>query len=195
MPLPWVQLFDLAVAVSDIVRGRRAGTRDVTVRRKRGASRFLEGSLAGLAAGTLKEVFARDREREERIRARVEEERRRAERARQVEAVQRQGDRELGRLRLVASLAMLGWLATVLLAVSLPGAASGIAPRIFLTVGWLLQVWALVSALLAQSNLSDGLARYTDPDRRPPDSGVNGAIAPWILVASMVFIVIAALLR
>ncbi len=194
MPMPWLQLFDLVVNFTDIVRMRGTRGRDLSGRRKGRSGRLLEGRLAGLVAGAMGDVFARDRAREERIRARIEEERRERERARQVEQVQRQGDREIGRLRLVASLAVLSWIATVLLAVGLAGAGTGIAPRIFLGFGGVLQLWALVSALVAQSSLSTALARYTDPDRHAPDSGVNGAMAPWLLVASLAFIGVAALL-
>jgi hypothetical protein len=194
MPMPWLQLFDLLVNLTDILRMRGSRSRGLSERRKGRPRRLLEGRLAGLVAGAMDEVFARDRAREERIRARIQEERRERERARQVERVQRQGDREVGRLRLIAGLAVLSWIATVLLAVAQASTGTGVAPRIFLGFGGLLQLWALVSSLVAQSGLSAALARYTDPDRHAPDAGVNAVMAPWLLVASLAFIGVAALL-
>ena len=69
-----------------------------------------------MVVAALKEAFDRDHARLELERGQLEEERRRAAAALQAELRRQAIDRELGRLRLLAGAAMVGWIASVAIA-------------------------------------------------------------------------------
>src|SRR5215468_1472760 len=116
MPLPWLQIIDTAIGLTDLLRSRRMrtaadqqlGQPDLEVAaRVPGA---LEARLAGVMVAALKEVFDRDTKRLELEREQAAIERERAERALRLELRRQAGDREIGRLRLLAGVASACWL-------------------------------------------------------------------------------------
>jgi hypothetical protein len=142
----------------------------------------LEARLAGVVVAALKEAFDRDTHRLQLERDQLEAERERAERALRLELIRQAGDREIGRLRLLAGLAAASWLGTLLFAARL--AAGTVWPRVSLGIGWLLLLAALGAAFSAQSSFSRALARIGD-SRDLPSPGFAGAVAPWLIVAGL----------
>src|SRR4051794_20825848 len=110
MPLPWLNLFDIALDLTNLAIGKASRNKAVATELPATASRTsgpLETHLAGVVVAALKEVFDRDsnrleleREQMERERERAERERERAERALKLEWLRQAGEREIGRLRL-----------------------------------------------------------------------------------------------
>jgi len=155
----------------------------------------IEARLAGVVVAALKEAFDRDHQRIQLEREQREAERQRAERLLRLELVRQAGDRELAQLRLIAAIAVVSWLATVLFA----GVASdpGVVPRVLLGVGWLLLLAALTTAFTAQSAVAAALARATERDGHPslPSGGGAGLAAPWLLIGGLAVIALGVLLR
>src|SRR5205807_9360025 len=140
----------------------------------------LETRLAGVVVAALREAFDRDTRRLELEREQIAAERERAERALRLELQRQAIDREVGRLRLVAGVAVASWLGTLFFAARLTAAGAG--ARIALGVGWALLLGALAAAFAGQS----GIAATVDR----PDTGIvrgrslpAAAIAPWLIVA------------
>src|SRR5687767_15074733 len=86
----------------------------------------IEARLTGVVVAALKEAFDRDHARLELERAQLEEQRRRAEDALRAELRRQAADREVGRLRLLAGTALVGWIASVVMLIARLGAASTI---------------------------------------------------------------------
>ena len=84
----------------------------------------LEARLAGVVVAALKEAFDRDTRRLELEREQLEAERERAERALRLELQRQAGDREIGRLRLLAGVAVASWLGTLFFSARLLGGRS-----------------------------------------------------------------------
>ena len=114
MAFPWLRLLDAALGMTDIARRVRAG-RDAPAQQQLapGTGGPLEARLAGVVVAALKEAFDRDTRRLELERDQIEAERRRAEQALRLELRRQAGEREIGRLRLVAAIAVVSWLATL----------------------------------------------------------------------------------
>ena len=68
-----------------------------------------------MVVSALKEAFDRDHQRLELERQRLEEERERAERLLRLEWLRQAGEREIARLRVLAGVALAGWLGTLFL--------------------------------------------------------------------------------
>jgi hypothetical protein len=162
-PFSWFRLLDVALGLVDMRRARRAA-----------------------AAGG-----DDDRRREEAEAARRDAERREAERAARVAAIRQAVDREIGRLRLIAGLALAGWVGSLFVAFRVAGGGAG--PYVLLATGWVLLLVAMTSALVAQANLATALARVTNPELTPPDAGIAGIAAIGLLVGGLALIAIAAL--
>jgi hypothetical protein len=128
----------------------------------------------------LREAFDRDHARLELERAELEEQRRRADRALQMELWRHAADRELGRLRLLAGTALFGWIAAVVVLVVRLDTAS-LAMRLVMAVAWLLLLGALGAAFTAQGRISNLPADAT----APPDAGRYGVAATWLLLAGL----------
>jgi hypothetical protein len=140
----------------------------------------LETRLTNVVVAALKEAFARDHARLELERAQLDEQRKRAEEAMHLELRRQAADREVGRLRLVAGTAMVGWIASVVLLVARLGEVSGIA-RGTIAAAWLLLLGALGAAFTAQGKVS----AYAVDTRQPVDAGSAGAAALWLLIAGL----------
>lgn len=145
-----------------------------------GVRGYLEARLTNVLVAALKEAFDRDRARLELDRAELDDQRRRAERALQVELWRQAADRELGRLRLLAATALGGWIAAVAMLVSRLDTAS-VASRGVMATAWVLLLGALGTAFTAQARINN----FSADASGPPDAGRNGVAALWLMVAGL----------
>jgi hypothetical protein len=196
MPLPWLRLIDLALGVTNFAqaRSRPAPSDDEQLVGGGRAIGHLETRLAGVVVAALKEAFDRDNRRLDFEREQLEAERQRQERALRMELVRQAGDREIGRLRLVAGVAIVSWIGTLLLAARLIGGPIG--ARVALGGGWVLLLCALAAAFVGQANVGDALVRLDDGGLRrdAASSGAAGAMAPWLIVVGLVLVGVAVLI-
>jgi hypothetical protein len=185
MPIPWLRLIDAALGFGDIVR--RAGGRNLEASRSEAiasARGGLETRLAGVIVGALKEAFDRDHQRLELERQHLESERLRVERAMRLEQLRQAGEREIGRLRLVAGVALASWLGTL---VAAPRLLEAVAGKVALGFGWLFLLAAMAQAFAEQGRIARTLA--TADDRVSMNEiGVGGGrtmLAPWLVVCGL----------
>src|SRR5436190_7244882 len=120
MPVPWLSIIDTLIGITDIAVRRRPPAREPEQElrlddRASGPLGGLEARLAGVVVAALKEAFDRDTRRLELQRAELEAGRERADRALRLELRRQAGDREIGRLRLLAGMAAASWLGTLFL--------------------------------------------------------------------------------
>src|SRR5712691_7364414 len=151
MAVPWLQIIEAALGVATFARGRRAPAAvEEPVQLEAGGRALggLEHRLAGVVVAALKEAFDRDTRRLELEREQLATEREREERALRLELQRQAGDREIGRLRLLAGVAVVSWLGTLLPASRLVGASLG--ARLVLGGGWLLLLAAIAASFSAQ---------------------------------------------
>lgn len=148
----------------------------------------LETRLTNVVVAALKEAFERDHARLELERVQMEAQHRRAEEAMRLELRRQAIDREIGRLRLLAGTALIGWVSSIVMAVAGAGDASP-ASRIGLAVGWLLLLGALGAAFQAQARLG---ASAGDP--AGAETGRAGAAALWLLVTGLAVAAVSVLL-
>jgi hypothetical protein len=135
----------------------------------------IESRLTNVVVAALKEAFDRDHARLELERAQIEEQRRRAEEALRLELRRQTIDREIGRLRLLAGTALVGWIASI--AVLFVHQAS-VPSRAVLGVGWLLLLGSLGAAFTAQGRMN--AERVDKPERADA-----GALPLWLLIAGL----------
>ena len=140
----------------------------------------LETRLTNVVVAALKEAFARDHARLELERAQMEEQRRRADEAMRLELRRHAIDREAGRLRLLAAVALGGWVASVVLLVVRLDAASMVSRAVTAT-GWVLLLGSLGAAFTAQGRIS----AFHPDGRAPIEAGAAGAAALWLLIAGL----------
>jgi hypothetical protein len=139
----------------------------------------LEAPLTNVVVAALKEAFNRDHARLELERAHLEEERRRAEQALRLELRRQAADRELGRLRLLAGAALVGWIASVaMFAAGIGGASLG--SRVVVAAGWLFLLGALGMAFTAQGQVSAATAEGDRPVTPPA-----AQMSLWLLMAGL----------
>ena len=135
-------------------------------------------------------MFERDSRRLDLEREQAEAERQRAERALRLELLRQAGDREIGRLRLIAGVAVVSWLATLLLSARLIG--GGVAARVVLGSGWACLLAALACAFVGLSRVSRALADARPrPRRRASNPARAGALAAWFVIAGLALIGVA----
>ena len=116
---------------------------------------------------------------------------------RRLELLRQAGDREIGRLRLMAVVAIGSWIGTLFFSARLIGGPTG--ARVMLGVGWLLLLVALSLAFGAQARVGRALARIDEPlasTARLDDltSGAAGASVPWLIVSGLAVIGMAVLI-
>ena len=145
-----------------------------------GLAGHIEARLTNVVVAALKEAFDRDHARLELERAQIEEQRRRAEEAMRLELRRQAADREVGRLRLLAGTALVGWIASVLVFVARLGDAS-LASRVIVAAGWLLLLAALGAAFSAQGRIST----FVPEGDRPLELGRAGEAGMWLLVGGL----------
>ena len=144
----------------------------------------IEARLTNVVVAALKEAFDRDHARLELERAQLEEQRRRAEEAMRQELRRQVVDREVARLRLLASIAVVGWIAALALPFIHP---SGVPSRIVLGIGWLLLLGALGAAFHAQGRINTLPVDRTER--------VDMAALPlWLMIAGLAATAISLLL-
>ena len=144
-----------------------------------GVRGYLETRLTNVLVAALREAFDRDHARLELERAELEEQRRRAERVLQVELWRQAADREIGRLRLLAGTALLGWIAAVaVLVIRLDSAST--ATRAVMAIAWVLLLGALGTAFTAQGRIT-----VSADATGPPDAGRHSMAATWLLLAGL----------
>ena len=144
----------------------------------------IEARLTNVVVAALKEAFDRDHARLELERAQIEEERRRAEEALRLELRRQTVDREIGRLRLLAGTALIGWIASI--AVLFVHQAT-VPSRVVLGAGWLLLLGSLGAAFTAQGRVN---TERTDKPARAD----AGALPLWLLIAGLAATAISLLL-
>jgi hypothetical protein len=140
----------------------------------------IEARLTNVVMAALKEAFDRDHARLELERAQLDEQRRRAEEAMRLELRRQAADRELTRLRMVAVMALVAWMASVAIVVT--GLADALLPaRIVTGAGWLFLLGAMAVGFTAQGNVAEEILNGADART----AGRRGAIAVWLLVAGL----------
>jgi hypothetical protein len=200
MAVPWLKILDAAIGVGTIARRVSQGR---SVREERddlatlGPGGPLEARLAGVVVAALKEAFDRDRQRLDAEREQREAERERAERLLRIELLRQAGDREIGRLRLLAGAAVVCWIATLFLVVA---AVDAVAARVAIGVGWMALLGALGAALAGQAEVVrtfERAAAGTTGARSSGDevsSGSAGAAAGWFIIVGLAVVGIGVLL-
>jgi hypothetical protein len=198
MPVPWLQLIDAALGVANFARGRKpAAPADESLRQLDAAAppaAGLEARLAGVVVAALKEAFDRDSRRLDLERQQLAAERERAERALQLELQRQAADREIGRLRLLAGIALVSWIGSLFVSVRLVG--GGIAARLSLGGGWLFLLGAVAASFVAQSRTAAAVEALASGDHRfgSIQSGAIGALALWLTICGLMLVGFAALL-
>ena len=203
MPVPWLQILDAVIGVTDLARSRKIRKMSQATDEQqqlepgaRGGAALgnLETRLAGVVVAALKEAFDRDTRRLELERAELDAERERADRALNLELLRQAGDREIGRLRLLAGVAVATWIGTLFFSARLIGGQIG--ARVAIGGGWLLLLGAIAMSFLAQSRVAAALDRAgTIADRRDAvSSGVAGAMALWLIVLGLALVGLAVLI-
>jgi hypothetical protein len=185
MALPWMRILDAAIGIIDLTRSRRI--RAMTRQRPL----LAEGDPVTGDAGNLREEFERERLQLLRDRAAREEAvHQRAELAAKQEQLRQAGDREIGRLRLIAGVSVAAWLGTLLLA-TLHVHVTGVGPRLMLGVGWLLLLAAIAASFTGQANVARTLDTIASGDeralRRGVSSGITGHLAVWMIIGGLAF--------
>ena len=202
MPVPWLQLIDAALGVANFARGRRmpaASEEQAQQQQLEAGGRApgaLEARLAGVVVAALKEAFDRDSRRLELERDQLAAERLRAERALKLEMMRQAGDREIGRLRLLAGVAVACWVGSLFFSTRLIGGA--VAARVALGGGWLLLLAAFAASFVAQARVAASLDSLTKSDEGASGSGAlasgaAGALALWLLVGGLGLVCVAVL--
>ncbi|PYR32585.1 MAG: hypothetical protein DMF92_01645 [Acidobacteria bacterium] len=197
MPVPWLRILRAVIGVSDFAlspaRGPAGGEEDERLVPGTRALGQLETRLAGVVVAALQEAFDRDSRRLELEREQLEAERRRAERLLQLELLRQAGDREVGRLRLLAGVAAGNWLGTLFFSARLAGGS--LQARIALGVGWALLLTALALSFVAQSHVADALSRMDEPagPSAALSSNLAGKLSPWLIVIGLALIGVAML--
>lgn len=191
MALPWLRILDAVIGVSSIARRPSPPPEEQMAPGSR-ALGHLETRLAGVVVAALKEAFDRDSRRLELEREQIEAERRRAERALRLELLRQAGDREIGRLRLLAGVAVVSWLGTMFFASRLLSA--GVAARVLLGSGWALLLAGLAAAMVAQGNVAAALVRIEPmSDRQGLETSFAAEVAPWLIVVGLALVGVSAL--
>jgi hypothetical protein len=182
-----IKAFDAVMAFRDATRRLRGGSDDrqaETALTTQTASNTLAGQiearLTNVVVAALKEAFDRDHARLELERAQLEDQRRRAEEAMRLELRRQAADREVGRLRMLAAAALVGWLASVLVLGTRASDATVIA-RVALGTGWVLLLGSLAASFSAQSRASAAVVDASVP----LDQGPAASAALWLLVCGL----------
>ena len=192
-----IKAFDAVMAFRDATRRMRSGADDraaetalTTQTTSNTLSGQIEARLTNVVVAALKEAFDRDHARLELERAQLEDQRRRAEEAMRLELRRQAADREVGRLRMLAAAALVGWLASVLVLGTRAGDATLIA-RVALGSGWVLLLGSLAASFSAQGRASAAVADAT----LPLDQGPAAAAALWLLVCGLAVTALSLLVR
>jgi hypothetical protein len=186
MPIPWLRLLNAVLYSIDL---GRAGTRLANVRESP-----VKGELPRAWFGSW--VTEWEQRRMEFERERMEVERQRVERALKLDLLRQAGDREIGRLRLMAGIAAASLIGTLVFfgqVVSTLFAALRPGTRLMLVAGWILILVALVLSYSGQARVALTLAQVSEPSgRERPSAGMVGALVPWFIALGLVLVGLAA---
>lgn len=199
MPVPWLRILDVVIGATDLARSRKIRAladeqqhhQQLEAAPAGSVGGIVEARLASVVVAALKEAFDRDTRRLELEREQAEAERARAERALRLELRRQAGDREIGRLRLLAGVAVVAWLGTLFFSARLMGGPVG--ARAALGFGWLLLLAAVAASFSAQSRVAAALDATT-PDDRPVAAIAGGALTVWLIVVGLALVCIAVLI-
>jgi hypothetical protein len=195
-----LRILDVVIGATDLARSRKIRTladeqhhhqQQLEAGPGSSVGGIVEARLAGVVVAALKEAFDRDTRRLELEREQADAERARAERALRLELRRQAGDREIGRLRLLAGVAVVAWLGTLFFSARLMGGPVG--ARAALGFGWLLLLAAVAASFNAQSRVAAALDA-TAPDDRSVASVAGGALTVWLIVAGLALICVAVLI-
>ena len=173
MALPWLRILDGVLGLTDVAR---------TMRRR---------PVAALGEPDDR-IAATDHERLQFEREQRNAERKRDERLLKLELARQAGERDIARLRLVAGIAVVSVLGTIVLSARIGDL--GTSPRIALGAGWFLLLAGLAAAFTAQAQVASALGRLEEAPA-PSVEGVAGAAAPWLVVAGLGVTAMTVLLR
>jgi hypothetical protein len=204
MALPWLRILDAVIGVTDLARSRkmkslsRTGGDPESLESlgQRLPLQGLEARLAGVMVAALKEVFDRDNRRLELERSQAEAERERAERALRLELLRQRADREIGRMRLLAAVGVVGWLGTLSFASRMVETSS----RVMFAGGWLVLLAAVATSFAAQAQVAAAVERAKGAadgmwdDRDAVWSSAPGSISLWLVVVGLALVGLAILL-
>jgi hypothetical protein len=188
MAVPWLTIIDTLIDVTNLALTRKSKkpSEDLEPSNAQGrAGGAIEARMTGVVVAALKEAFDRDARRLDLEREQMEIERVRAERMLKLDLLRQAGDREIGRLRLMAAVAVGSWFGTLLLTSRLIGGP--VAARAMLGSGWLLLLAALALSFTAQSRVGRALAILDEPGGRHEDlgAGAAGVLVPWLIVLGL----------
>jgi hypothetical protein len=191
MPLPWLGIIDTLLDLSNLVLTKKIRRPADELESSALAGRSggqLEARMTGVVVAALKEAFDRDARRLELEREQLERERLQAERLLKLELLRQAGDREIGRLRLMAGVAVGSWIGTLYFSARLASGPMG--ARVMLGAGWLLLLVALSLSFAAQARVGRALARIDEPAARRDDltAGAGGAVVPGLIVTGLAVI-------
>jgi len=188
-----IRAYDAIMAFRDATRRFREKPPEETsltaAQAPAGLAGQIEARLTNVVVAALKEAFDRDHARLELERAHIEDQRRRAEEALQLELRRQVLDRELGRLRMLAGTALVGWLSSVLV-LGTRAAAMPPAARIVLATGWLFLLGSLAAAFVAQGRINAMVVG----DEATLSSGAGANASLWMLVLGLALTAISLLL-
>jgi hypothetical protein len=195
MALPWLTILDTLIDVTNLALSKksRRPSEELESAAQARTSGPIEARMTGVVVAALKEAFDRDARRLELEREQMERERVRAERLLRLDLLRQAGDREIGRLRLMAAVAVVSWFATLFFSPRLVGGPVG--ARALLGAGWLFLLAALSLSFTAQSSVGRALATLDEPSVRHEDlsAGVIGAVVPWLIVLGLAAVGLAVL--
>jgi hypothetical protein len=182
----WMKVLDTVSSLAQMgAQFRRPAATDVA---QGGTS--LEHRLAGVVVAALKEAFDRDRARMDLERETLDAERSRAERALEAELRRQAADRALTQIKLISIFAGLVLLMSSVLAAWITGMRAG-ASAVLLSLGWAMALATLGCVFAAWQQVTVW-ASATEPP--PAGSSRLAATAPWLLLASLVFVAVSLLL-
>lgn len=145
-----------------------------------GFAEQIELRLTNVVIAALKEAFDRDHQRLELERTHLEEQRRLAEQAARIELRRETISQEVGRLRLLSGIALIGWIVAIVVLAVRHGDLS-IISKAMLAGGWLLFIASLTTAFATQAKLNACLLK--------PDDGLDlesaGNSTLWLLVTGL----------
>jgi hypothetical protein len=195
MAVPWLQILDTVLDLTALARRRPSRAAEPPNEQLAAGSRAvgqLETRLAGVVVAALKEAFDRDSRRLEFEREQQERERERAERLLKLELARQTGEREIGRLRLLAGISVASWIGTLFFIGRLTTASTG--ARVAVGIGWLLLLASLALSFAAQGRISQALGTIgaANPSN-DVTAGAQGAIAGALIVGSLAVIGLAVL--
>ena len=125
-------------------------------------------------------------------RERMEAERQRAERALKLDVIRQTGDREIGRLRLMAAVATVSLIGALVFfgqVVSTLFAALRFGTRVTFVGGWIFLVAAVVLAYSGQARVAASLAHLDELEGRPrPTAGLAGVLVPWFIAVGLALV-------